>query len=416
MRPIFNQNVIAVVWDLDKTLSQGYMQAPLFRRYGVDEETFWREVNGLGSAMRARAIGGPGVTRVNEETIYLNHMLEYVRSGSFAGLTNATLRELGSEISFFPGLPHALTRLRERVESNREYQRFGITLEHYIVSTGLREMIIGSAIGPLVDGIWACEFAEAGPQPGYLSRSEHIPSGSISQVAYAIDNTTKTRAIFEINKGTNRHPDRIHVNSYMRPEDRRVPIPHMIYVADGPSDIPVFSVVKGGGGRALAVYPTHATAAFRQANDLQFQGRVHGVAEADYTDGSHASLWLEAEIDRIATGIVSSRQRELAEQVLPPAVHIVSPGVAATPEEREGTAALNPSSPLAQDDSATPAAGGDPIESPATDLPAAVDVVRKQIQENSRRSLPAVGGSNDLVLESPPIVSSTATRRRKATR
>src|SRR5213076_1682941 len=103
----------------------------------------------------------------------------------------------------------------------------------------------------------------------------------IAQIGMVIDNTTKTRAIFEINKGTNKNAA-VDVNSKMAAEDRRIPIQDMIYIADGPSDVPSFSVVKGGGGRAYAVYNPEKAAEFEQ-NDRLFQSsRIHGYGPADY--------------------------------------------------------------------------------------------------------------------------------------
>ena len=84
----FRQNVLAVVWDFDKTLISHYMQDPLFEAYGVDGPRFWTEVNALPALYRKRGVP------VNPETIYLNHLLAYVRAGRFPGLTNARLREL----------------------------------------------------------------------------------------------------------------------------------------------------------------------------------------------------------------------------------------------------------------------------------------------------------------------------------
>jgi hypothetical protein len=345
LRPIFPQNVIAVVWDFDKTLSPGYMQGPLFKRFGVDESTFWSEVNELPSLLGRRGAntGPKGAHRVNEENIYLNWILAYVRAGVFKNLSNELLRELGKDLEFFAGMPEALVRFKGLVLANPEYQKFEIRVEHYIVSTGLREMIVGSKVAPFVDGIWGCEFAEAGPLPGKGQLSlDGLESGVVSQIAYAIDNTSKTRAIFEINKGSNLHPEEIHVNSFMRDVDRRVPIENVIYIADGPSDIPVFSVVAAQGGRTYAVYPKRNVEAFRQVNELQRQGRVNAFGEADYSPGSHTSLWLETEIERIADRIVEARRSELRNQVGKPARHLTVPSSAKPPEERLSAPALVP--------------------------------------------------------------------------
>ena len=89
----FEQNIIAMVWDCDKTLISSYMQEPLFRHFGVDGRTFWAEVNALKARYAAQGIS------VNSDTSYLNHILTYVKAGLFKGLSNKLLREFGKELS-----------------------------------------------------------------------------------------------------------------------------------------------------------------------------------------------------------------------------------------------------------------------------------------------------------------------------
>ena len=131
--------------------------------------------------------------------------------------------------------------LKALVAEKTEYQKHNIQLEHYIISTGLAEMIRGSAIAPLVEGIFGCEFIEA-PLPPYYSQQSELPlkmEFELSQIGTIVDNTAKTRYIFEINKGTNKYP-KIDVNAAMAPAARRVPIERMLYIADGPSDVQSF--------------------------------------------------------------------------------------------------------------------------------------------------------------------------------
>jgi hypothetical protein len=307
----FSQTVIAVVWDFDKTLIPGNMQSPLFATYGVDERTFWAEVDALHEFYLAH-----GARRVADDTLYLNHILEYVRAGVFAGLSNATLQELGAELTFHPGMPEFLDQLRRSVEEDPTFERADITLEHYVVSTGLRPMIEGSAVRPYLTDVWACEFVEAHHPPGYArpTQSQLFPSREITALGYQIDNTSKTRALFEINKGTNKHPE-IHVNSHLPAELRRVPFEHMIYVADGPSDVPAWSVVRANGGLAFGVYQRGSQAQFEQINALLRDGRIHAFAEADYTPDSTAYLWLTTEVRRIAERIVEDRASALRRAV-----------------------------------------------------------------------------------------------------
>ena len=90
---LFAQNVIAIVWDFDKTLSPDYMQKPLFQKFGIDERDFFKESDGLVNIYK-----GDGVANVSKDLLYLNHILTYVRTGEFKGLNNRMLLELGSDL------------------------------------------------------------------------------------------------------------------------------------------------------------------------------------------------------------------------------------------------------------------------------------------------------------------------------
>ena len=314
-RQLFPQNVIAMVWDFDKTLIPGNMQSPLFRRYDIDEPAFWQEVEGLAAFYRSH-----GSELIQRDHLYLNHLLTYVREGLMPGLSNDLLHELGREIDFYEGMPDFLEHCRKSIEAEPRYAEHQITVEHYVVSTGLRQMILGSAIAPQIEDVWACEFTELVAPPGYAERQGQLfsPEGEIRQLIYTIDNTSKTRALFEINKGTNKNPS-IDVNAKIAPEDRRVPFQNMIYVADGPSDVPVFSIVDANGGRTYAVYRPGSEVEFAQAKSLLEQNRVDAFGEANYADGSHTAMWLTQSARSIANRIVSDREDALNERMgLPP--------------------------------------------------------------------------------------------------
>jgi len=301
----FRQNVLAVVWDFDKTLISHYMQDPIFRAYGVDGKAFWDEVNALPALYRAKGVP------VNAETIYLNHLLAYVRAGKFAGLSNARLRVLGQELEFFPGVLDLFQSTRALVD-REPYRTLDLKVEHYIVSTGLAEVIRGSVVAPFVETVWGCELLEATYTPGEAGLVVSDDPGCVTEIAATIDNTTKTRALFEISKGVNKHPE-VNVNQKMPETERRVPLSHLIYVADGPSDVPAFSVVKKGGGKTLAVYRPQDVASFNQARHLQEDGRVDHFAEADYRAGSSASMWIHSNLQDQADRVVEAHRRALAE-------------------------------------------------------------------------------------------------------
>ena len=310
---LFLQNVVAVVWDFDRTLSPHYMQLPLFEEYGIDEGAFWDEVNAL-PAYYARA----GI-HVQRDTCYLGHLLTYVREGRCPGLTNAKLRELGQRIEFFPGIPSLFDDLDAALETV-PFREGDLRLEHYVVSTGLAEIIRGSAIAHRLKGVYASEFIET-PASAGQDLSGTPAEGSIGHIAGFLDHTTKTRALWEINKGVNKH-ETLTVNDTIPEEERRVPFKNLIYVADGPSDIPSFSVVQKNGGLTYAVYDPSSAEQFRQVVTLGENGRVAAYGPADYRPGSQTHMWLKLQVRKIAERILRERAQALSSRVAPSPRHI----------------------------------------------------------------------------------------------
>ena len=305
------KHIIACVWDFDKTLIPSYMQRPIFEEYGVDENSFWNEVNLLPALYAKKGI------RVSPETVYLNHLLSFVKAGVMRGLSNAKLRELGAKIEFCPGILEFLDELRQIPLSDEKFRKLDIKLEHYIISTGLAEMIKGSRAAPKVDGIFACEFIEEPFPPNFSKQPEfdlNSLSTQINQIGAIVDNTIKTRFIFEINKGVNINSN-IDVNAQMSAQDRRIPIKNMIYIADGPSDVPVFSVVRSGGGKTFAVYSPESAAEFEQNDMLLQNGRIDSYGPADYTKSSPTHTWLKMHVRKICERIVAENDSMIQSRI-----------------------------------------------------------------------------------------------------
>jgi hypothetical protein len=341
-------NVVACIWDFDKTLIPGYMQAPLFREYGIDEAALWKEIDALPARLQKKGI------RLSDTLAYLNYILELVRSGRLPGLSKAKLACYGEQLTFYPGIPELFSILREDVESDERCRVHGITLEHYIISSGHGEIIRGSRVAPLVDGIFACEFLEneiADAARIFFERAQKMKlaarekdniseemgtfecyentdqiafeemdeiamgaNGEIKQIACVIDNTQKTRCLFEINKGSNRN-SAIDVNATVDNRNRRVPFHNMIYIADGPSDIPAFSLVRSRGGKAFAVYDPRREKEFVQNDRMLEDGRIDAYGPADYRLESPTARWLRMHVKRIAQRMLDERE-QLAERLI----------------------------------------------------------------------------------------------------
>jgi hypothetical protein len=310
---LVTQTIVAFIWDFDRTLTTGYMQKPLFEHYNIDEDKFWQEVKALKKFYAEYDL------KVAEDAEYLEHTLNYVRTDKFPGLTNALLRELGAQVELAPGMPEFMKRTKDFVNEDERYAKHLISVEHYVVSTGFRQMIEGNSIFEHLDGVWACELLPDAPtaNDGVLDPASFDPDGPLIQIGYTIDNTTKTRAIFEINKGINKL-ENVNVNARMSDDERRVPISNMIYIADGPSDVPVFSVVQGKGGKTLAVHSGNNYVGVQQ---LQDDGRVNHTARADYTENSDADLWLFHSLRQVADAICTQRERRI-DSIVNPAGHV----------------------------------------------------------------------------------------------
>lgn len=307
-------NVIAVIWDFDKTLIDGYMQTPIFKEYKVDEKTFWKEVNSLPDKYKKQGV------QVNKDTVYLNHLIKYVKDGKMEGLNNASLKKFGKEQNFYPGVVDLIKNMQQELDTMAEadeknYKEYDIKVENYIVSTGIKKVIEGTELVSCVEGIWGCELIDA-PVSGKANERE------ISEVGYTIDNTTKTRALFEINKGIPQNPD-IDVNAKMDAASRRVKFNHMIYIADGPSDVPAFSVVNKFGGATFAVYPKKDKNAFRQVEKLREDGRIDMYAEADYSKDTTAHMWIMNKVKEIADQIYNEEKAKLQASISGVPRHLV---------------------------------------------------------------------------------------------
>ncbi len=209
--------------------------------------------------------------------------------------TNSDLRALGAKLNFFPGLPGMFEEFSTGLLT-AEHAAHGLRVEHYIISSGLKAMIEGSRLASHVRAIFGCEFAED-------------EEGRITFPKRVISHTQKTQYLFRINKGLlDMTQD---VNDHMPADIRPVPFSNMIYVGDGPTDVPCFTVMRRYGGQGIAVYnaedPTRSS--FKKCYQLSTHAdRVRHIAPSDYRSGSHLRLLLEQMVEEIADRVVEQRR------------------------------------------------------------------------------------------------------------
>ena len=279
------QNTIALVYDYDQTLSPNYMQDEVvFPTFGIDPKKFWSRCHDL--------VGKQGY---DNELAYMKALLDYLEIDR---PTNARLKELGEGLQFFPGLPEMFEEFKSGLLSPM-HEAHGIKVEHYIISSGLKALIDGSRIAPHVKAVFGCEFAEDA-------------DGRITFPRRVISHTQKTQFLFRINKGLLDHSQ--DVNDHMPAELRPVPFEHMIYVGDGPTDVPCFTVVRQHGGHAIAVYNPNdpVRSSFKKCYQLSTHAdRVRHIAPADYRRGSHLRLLIEEMVGEVANRIVQRRADDL---------------------------------------------------------------------------------------------------------
>ncbi|BCR21455.1 hypothetical protein [Borrelia sp. HM] len=277
------EKIIAFIFDFDDTLIHGNMQQVLFDEYDVDASLFWNEVENLSVTYDKNHCN-----IITNEMIYLSHFLTYVKEGIFKGLNNKILFKLGSKLRFFEGV---IELFKEISEINRSLKESDIVINIYIVSSGFRQMILGSSIAPYITKVWACEFIDTYLMPFYQGLDNKFSENNIlSSVCYFVDHTIKTRVIFELNKGSY---DKI--NQRIPRHRREIPFENMFYIADGFNDIPAFEILNNN----LNHYRNTMTVYYdndKNAKKLVKEKRVGDLAEANYSKGTKLYNWIMEKI------------------------------------------------------------------------------------------------------------------------
>ena len=259
--------VLAICYDFDKTLSPDDMQAQGYiQSVGYDVKKFWEESNGL--------------ARKNDMDNNLAYMWKMVQEAQgIMVFTKKKLAEYGAKVALFDGVEEWFERIRTYGKKNN------VIVEHYIISSGLKEMIEGTKMA-----------REGAFEKIYASSFYFNDRGVAIWPAQVINYTSKTQFLFRIEKGVLDINDP-GVNEYFPPEEKRVRFRNMVYIGDSDTDIPCMKLVNTYGGHSIGVYdPTaqNKEKVFRMMHDK----RIRYYAPANYTDGSELDLLVKAIIDK----------------------------------------------------------------------------------------------------------------------
>lgn len=243
--------IIAMMYDFDKTLCTKDMQEYSFiPRVNMESKDFWNEVNKLAKNEKMDSI-----------LAYMYYMLKRARAENVPIREN-DFKEAGKNIELFKGVDTFFDRMNAFGES------IGVEIEHYIISSGLKEIIEGSKLKDVFKEIYACNF-------------HYDVNGVADWPSLVVNYTNKTQFLFRINKGVLKINEDTPLNEYVKEEERRVPFRNMIYIGDGLTDVPCMKLVKEHGGYSIAVY-TQKERALKLLED----GRVNYIFEANYEENS----------------------------------------------------------------------------------------------------------------------------------
>ena len=247
------QPIVAFLYDFDKTLCTTDMQDYAFiPSLGMTPAEFWAEANEFGRRNRMDGI-----------LAYMYTMLQEAKRRKLP-LTRNDLVDKGRDIVLFPGVADWFPRINAFGESQ------GVRVEHYVISSGLREIIEGSGISGAFKEIYASEFY-------------YDANGDPVWPKLAVNFTAKTQFVYRINKGVLDVSDDKTLNDSMPDDSKRVPFTNMIYVGDGLSDVPCMKMMRAYGGQAIAVYQETNRPG---VEDLLAKGRVDFIFPADYSEGT----------------------------------------------------------------------------------------------------------------------------------
>jgi 2-hydroxy-3-keto-5-methylthiopentenyl-1-phosphate phosphatase len=268
--------IIAICYDFDGTLSPKSMQEYNFiPQLGLNPHVFWKEVKTRAKEQNADAI-----------LTYMCIMIEKANSSRDVQITRKAFVDYGKTVELFHGVIDWFQKITAFGKAH------GANIEHYIISSGIKEMIEGSKIGREFKKIYASSFMYDQNKVAYWP-------------ALAINYTTKTQFLFRINKGMLDVYDDTKINDFMEKDERPIPFQRMIYIGDGSTDIPCMKLVKEQGGYSVGVYKPGSRK--KTSDGLMKENRVNFVAPADYTEDGILFSQIKAVINKMIADYIVTK-------------------------------------------------------------------------------------------------------------
>ena len=270
---------IAICYDFDKTLSPDDMQTfTLIPSFGMQSEEFWKESDQLAKE-----------NLMEKNLAWMFKLLEHSKARNLS-IRKEYFYQAGSEVELYNGVDTWFDRMNRYAESR------GVELEHYIISSGLKEIIEGSSIAHHFKRIYASSYL-------------YSPEGDAQWPAQAINYTNKTQFIFRIAKGFFEEYDE-RVNDSMKEKTMYIPYDNFVYIGDSATDIPCMRLVKSKGGYSIGVFDPEKNIR-NKVYQLYSDGRINLYAPADYSEGSQLCRLMEKIIDEIATREAIKAEQQL---------------------------------------------------------------------------------------------------------
>lgn len=278
-------DTIAIIFDFDDTLAPDSTSGYLKHMGIKDIKKFWKT--------DVEALIADGWDPV---PAYLYQMIKTSQEGSSTqAISRESLVAWGRQLPLHDHVNKIFSRLRQIAKEVNP----SITIEYYLISSGIGDILRNTIIAKEFKDIWASEF-------------HYDTIGNISMPKRIVSFTDKTRYIFHIQKGIvgqafQNKP--FEVNKKLTPEQIRIPIKNMIFVGDGYTDIPCFSLVKNGGGVAVAVYDNHHIEKWGNTYQFSQDSRVHNINAANYSENSELSNYLGMAVKKMSEDIIHKKNQ-----------------------------------------------------------------------------------------------------------